>query len=516
MKMILSCLILAVCTGGTVPAEAQQRHSWGDQGNGCYANPILPSDYSDPDVIRVGDTFYMVASDFHFMGMQILSSRDLVNWKVLTQLYNRLDEPGWNENKHYAGGSWAPSIRWHAGRFWVYFCTPDEGLFMTTAERPEGPWAPLTCVRRIAKWEDPCPFWDTDGRAYLGHSVHGAGPIIVHRMSEDGTRLLDEGVTVYRGPVAEGTKFYHRDGWYYLCIPEGGVSQGWQTCLRARSVYGPYERRVVLERGSTSINGPHQGALVDTPDGTWWFLHFQQCSPLGRIVHLQPVTWQDGWPFIGQDPDGNGIGEPVATWRKPVLTATPANDSIQVSDPFSGSRLSPIWQWNHNPDNAAWSLTERPGMLTLHAGKSSHFKGARNTLTQKLMGYRTRATVTMDISRMSDGQRTGMAVMGRINHLAGVMRQGRQIYLYEESNDTILWQKPYRGSRLTVFLDADTRANAFRFGFLRGQEVVPFPARTFPMQDGFWKGARYALYCYNTKQARGLARFDDFTWTDRE
>ena len=248
---------------------------WGDQGDGTYRNPVLNADFSDPDVIRVGNKFYMVASDFHFMGMQVLESDDMVNWHYVSQIYRRIDEPGWDANQHYAGGSWAPSIRYHNGLFYVYFCTPDEGLYMSTASNPHGPWAPLHLVKRVAKWEDPCPFWDEDGQAYLGRSQHGAGPIIVHRMSADGRMLLDEGQTVYEGPIAEGTKFMKRHGYYYLIIPEGGVGTGWQTVLRSRSIYGPYERRVVLEQGSTRVNGPHQGALVDAPDGSWWFYHFQ-------------------------------------------------------------------------------------------------------------------------------------------------------------------------------------------------------------------------------------------------
>ena len=291
---------------------------WGDQGDGTYRNPVLNVDFSDPDVIRVGNKYYMVASDFHFLGMQVLESEDMVNWLYISQIYNRFDEPGWDSNQHYAGGSWAPAIRYHNGLFYVFFCTPEEGLYMSTAKDPHGPWAPLHLVKRIEKWEDPCPFWDEDGQAYLGRSKHGAGPIIVHQMSADGKQLLDDGVTVYEGPVAEGTKFLKRNGWYYLVIPEGGVGQGWQTVLRAKNIYGPYERKIVLEKGSTKINGPHQGALVDTPDGNWWFYHFQETPVLGRVVHLQPVRWQDDWPLMGVDYDGNGVGEPVMEWQKPI------------------------------------------------------------------------------------------------------------------------------------------------------------------------------------------------------
>ena len=220
---------------------AQQPLDWGDQLNGTYKNPVLNADYSDPDGIRVDERYYMGASDFHFLGMQVLESRDMVNWQIISQIYDRFDLPGWDSNQHYAGGSWAPSIRYHDGLFYVYFCTPDEGLFMSTASDPNGPWSPLYCVKAIEKWEDPCPFWDEDGQAYLGRSQWGAGPIIIHKMSADGRQLLDDGVTVYTGPVAEGTKIMKRNGYYYLIIPEGGVGQGWHTVLLSQHLYGPYE-----------------------------------------------------------------------------------------------------------------------------------------------------------------------------------------------------------------------------------------------------------------------------------
>ena len=236
LKYLFSAVALMVAVTAANAQEESFQTKWGDQGDGTYINPVLNADYSDPDVIRVGKKYYMVASDFHFMGMQVLESDDMVNWKIISQIYDRFELPMWDSNMRYAGGSWAPSIRYHDKKFWVYFCTPHEGLFMSTAENPEGPWTPLHCVKAVEKWEDPCPLWDDDGQAYLAHSLHGAGPIIIHKMSSDGKELLDEGVTVYRGPVAEGPKFLKKDGWYYISIPEGGVTSGWQTVLRSRNI----------------------------------------------------------------------------------------------------------------------------------------------------------------------------------------------------------------------------------------------------------------------------------------
>lgn len=513
MKLKTAALLL-LCAFTTNISAQESFRPWGDQGNGTYVNPILPADYSDPDAIRVGNKYYMVASDFHFIGMQILESHDLVNWRVVAQLYHRLDFPAYDSNSRYAGGSWAPSLRYHNGEFYVYFCTPHEGLFMTKSSRAEGPWEPLTLVQKIERWEDPCPFWDEDGQAYLGHSVHGAGPIIVHRMSADGKRLLDSGTTVYQGPVAEGTKFYKRNGWYYLCIPEGGVGQGWQTALRSRSIYGPYERKVVLEQGSTAVNGPHQGAMVDTPNGQWWFLHFQEKSPLGRVVHLEPMRWVDDWPLMGIDIDGNGVGEPVYVWQKPDITAT-ASDTIQTSDNFNSAILSPVWQFNHNPADGKWSLTENAGHLTLHALKAPNFKLARNTLTQKTMGYGGHAEVTVSLSQLEKHTKCGLALMGKVNNQIGISQNSKgENFIYASKEDTIVATKPLLGGTESIDLRIDIKPQPghYSLSYRVGSEPWQPLMADFTARSGFWKGVRVALYCYNTKADKGTALFSHFVY----
>ena len=487
--------------------------SWGDQGDGSFRNPILPTDLSDPDVIRVKDKYYMVASDFHFLGMQILESEDLVNWHVVTQLYHCFDYPGWNTMEHYTGGSWAPSIRWHNGRFWVYFCTPDEGLFMTNAERAEGPWSPLLLVKAVKKWEDPCPFWDDNGKAYLGHSLYGAGPIIIHRMSDDGTQLLDEGTTVYTGPVAEGTKIHKWNGYYYMSIPEGGVCCGWQTILRSRDIFGPYERKIVLEQGTTSINGPHQGAIVDTPEGSWWFFHFQEWSPLGRIVHLQPMHWENGWPVMGIDFDGNGIGEPVMTVEGQLLKVKGRKTKEYLwTDDFEGSSLKPEWQWNHNPNDDAWSVSENKGRLTLHALQSNDFTHARNSLTLRTIGYQGTATIKLDFSNIADGMRCGMGCMGKKNHLLGIQKENGLLRLYTEDNGLEETSIPLKGEKIYLRLQLDASNNVYRFEYSLNGHKYKQLGKGFYMKWGNWKGARIALYAYNNIAAQGTAIFDDFNY----
>ena len=494
MKKLMLTLLLA----WPVMLSAQPL-VWGDQGNGTYINPVLCADFSDPDVIRVGQRYYMVASDFHFMGMQVLESDDMVNWHYISQIYRRIDEPGWNNNQHYAGGSWAPAIRYHDGRFYVYFCTPDEGLYMSTATDARGPWSPLHLVQRVKKWEDPCPLWDDDGQAYLGRSRHRAGPIIVHRMSADGRELLDDGVTVYTGPVAEGTKFLKRNGWYYLIIPEGGVGQGWQTVLRSRNIYGPYEKRVVLEQGSTAVNGPHQGALVDTPDGEWWFYHFQETPVLGRVVHLQPARWKDDWPLIGVDIDGNGIGEPVHVWRKPLPTPS-TTFPLQTSDDFTDT-LGLQWQWNHNPDDTRWSLSERRGWLTLHAQAADSLKACRNMLTQKVVGYQSESTTLL--SAQGSDYQAGLFCSGKLFRAIGLCPQG----VFVEAHGQRHIVKAGRFSRLYLRVSNDSEQNRHKFYYSTDGKHWTAAGDTFTMRAGYWKGIRVGLFCYGRD---GTAHFDYF------
>ena len=504
--MKYSILIFSLLISNIIATYAQVTpHKWGDQGNGTYINPILNADYSDPDVIRVGSKYYMVASDFHFLGMQVLESDDMVNWKLISQVYDRFDFPGWDDNKRYAGGSWAPAIRYHDNKFWVFFCTPHEGLFMSNADNPEGPWSPLHLVQAVEKWEDPCPFWDDDGSAYIGRSKHGAGPIIIHKMSPDGTRLLDDGFTVYTGPVAEGTKIHKKDGYYYLSIPEGGVEKGWQTVLRSKNIYGPYEKKIVLETGSTNINGPHQGSLVDTPDGEWMFFHFQHNGSIGRVVHLQPMYWHDGWPVIGTDLDRNGIGEPVYVWEKPIRSSRIF--APQTDDDFSSDKLSLQWQWNHNPVDKAWSLSSPGGCLTLKALKSESFRSVRNTLTQKLMGYESEATVAMDFSGIVEGQRCGLVCMGKQNKMLGIRISEGKKSLYI-SNDTIEASVAFIDENI-IYLRVSIDLNKQNFQFSYSTDNINFIqcGEPFYIHFGHWKGVRTGLYCYNTQKDSGTASF---------
>ena len=516
-------ILIVMMSMAVISSLSQQPLGWGDQLNGTYKNPVLNADYSDPDVVRVGDKYYMVASDFHFLGMQVLESQDMINWRIISQIYDRFDLPGWDENHHYAGGSWAPAIRYHEGLFYVFFCTPEEGLFMSTAHDARGPWSSLHCVKSVEKWEDPCPLWDDDGQAYLGRSQHGAGPIIVHRMSADGRQLLDDGVTVYTGPVAEGTKFLKRNGYYYLIIPEGGVGQGWQTVLRSRSIYGPYERRVVLEQGSTNVNGPHQGALVEAPDSTWWFYHFQETHPGGRVVHLQPARWKNDWLLMGVDIDGNGVGEPITVWNNPKTNERSMSNHISFNDNFNVDTLywagqhqralKLNWQWNHNPIDTAWSLNQRLGWLTFNILPAKSLKESRNMLTQKTIGYESEAITSLDCSELRDGDHTGLLCIGKQFWGVGVCCQNGCTYFYIEQDGERRILSSFNQKNIYVRVTIDSQHNCHQFSVSSdGHNYTPV-GQTFSLRMGYWKGSRVGLYSYNRETTQtGKVHFDYFNY----
>lgn len=333
-------------------------------------------------------------STFHFVpGIPILQSQDLAHWTIIGHAVQRLEmDPRYSMigGNRYGAGIWAPAIRKHDGLFYIYFPTPGEGIFVSTASNIAGPWTAPVPVIAQAGLEDPCPFRDDDGKAYLVHSKTGAGPLILHRMSADGKHVVDSGKVIVDDPVhlpvLEGPKFYKRGGYYYIFAPFGGVATGKQAVLRSRNIYGPNEQRVVLAQGDTKISGPHQGAYIETPDGEGWFIHFQSAGAHGRIVHLEPVRWQDGWPVIGRDPEEATEGQPVPGGMIAGNPNAVTQPRPQTSDEFNDVQLGPQWEWNHNPDNAHWTLAARSGYLRLIPMRADGLLSARNTVTQCYAG----------------------------------------------------------------------------------------------------------------------------------
>jgi beta-xylosidase len=416
-----------------------------DRGDGTYQNPVLFADYSDPDAVRVGDDFYLVSSSFLAApGLPILHSKDLVNWTIVNHVF-ALQAPVDHFSKPRHGqGVWAPAIRHRDGRFWITYPDPDFGLYLTTAVDPAGAWTPPVMIKAGKGLIDPCPFWDDDGQLYLIHgwakSRAGISNLLtLHKLSADGTRVLDAGEVIIDGAnipnwhTIEGPKLYKRNGWYYVFAPANGVATGYQGVFRSKNIYGPYEPRIVLEQGSTPINGPHQGAWVDTPAGEDWFLHFQDIGAYGRVVHLQPVRWRDDWPVIGNDSDGDGKGEPVLVHRKPDVGRGHPVAVPQTSDEFNGPGLGLQWQWNANPQPGWASLTARPGFLRLASVPAPTTRNdgspspnsiydAPNFLLQKFCAPEFTATTELEFCPSGEGEFAGLAVFGYDYALLGLRR----------------------------------------------------------------------------------------------
>ncbi|MBN2349501.1 MAG: glycoside hydrolase 43 family protein [Bacteroidales bacterium] len=494
-------------------------------GNGTYKNPVIFADYSDPDIIRVGEDFYMVSSSFNCMpGIPVLHSKDLVNWKIINHVYDRLPFEKYNKPVH-GEGSWAPAIRHFNQKFYVYFCTPHEGLFMAEADDPAGKWN-LHHIENVALWEDPCPIWDEDGNAYLVRSKLCGNELFLHKMSPDGKKILDNGVSLYKDisqPTIEGPKFYKMNGYYYIFAPAGGVPKGWQTILRSKNIYGPYESRVVLHQGNTEINGPHQGGLVELPSGEWWFMHFQDRDLYGRIVHLQPVSWKDGWPLIGVDNNNDGIGEPVDSYKKPAVSASPGILVPQTSDEFENSTLGLQWQWHANPKGNWYSITENQGNLRLYAVKNFTQNGnlwfVPNLLLQKFPAPSFTVTTKINFTEMQDNNRSGLVIMGKEWAFLALTKTGDEIKIGMYEGSYVRCEDDTREIE-SIPLDVNTcylRVFVNQYGichFSYSTDNIKYNliGKEFRAQKGVWIGAKVGLFCINPNitESEGYTEFEWF------
>ncbi|MFI5337864.1 MAG: glycoside hydrolase 43 family protein [Opitutales bacterium] len=423
-----------------------------DAGDGTYRNPVIHADYSDPDIIRHGDDFWLTASSFNCTpGLPILHSRDLVNWSLVNHAIRQVPHPRYAEVLPGCG-VWAPALRWHAGKFWIFFPLPDEGIYVTTATDLRGAWSEPWLLAEARGWIDPCPFWDDDGQAYLVHAFANsrAGKkerIQVRPMAPDGRSLLGEGREIIHAPhhpFLEGPKVHKIDGRYYILCPGGGVSSGWQVVFRADTLWGPYDEKIVLAQGGTAVNGPHQGALIDLTDarrsdGEWWFMHFQDAGAFGRINHLQPVSWRDGWPCFGFDREGRGTGEPVAGGRIPRPGRTPQVLVPATTDEFDDPTLGRPWQWHANHDPAWASPAARPGWLRLTArpAPNGQVHLAPHFLGQKFPARSFAVATRIDGSALEPGDLAGLAVVGGPNHALLGLRRTDGAY-------EVVWLEPGR------------------------------------------------------------------------
>lgn len=496
-----------------------------------YRNPVLPADYSDPDAIRVGDDYYMTASSFnHVPGLPLLHSRDLVHWNLIGHALPRLVPEEHFRTVRHGGGVWAPSIRFHKGRFHIYYPDPDFGIYLVTARDIRGPWSTPRLVLAGKGLIDPCPFWDDDGKAYLAHAYAGSRAgiksiLVIRPMNATGDSITGEAVMVYDGhekdPTVEGPKLYKRNGWYYIFAPAGGVSTGWQTVLRSRSVYGPYERKVVMHQGPTAINGPHQGAWVNTPSGEDWFLHFQDREAYGRIVHLQPMQWKDGWPVIGDDPDGDGTGQPVWQHKKPALRAAFAVPVVTGSDEFNVPRISPHWQWSANPAEG-WAFATNEGYLRFFSQYTpdtlTNYWNLPGLLHQKFPAETFTATVCLRFSPRHNGEKTGLMVFGTDYAWLGLEKTPQGLELIRATCEGADRAVPEKKESLQVLknqviylrVSAEPGARC-RFAWSEDGRVYTTLPGTFTAKPGRWVGALLGLFCVRENMTND-AGYADLDW----
>jgi len=493
-----------------------------DQGDGTYRNPVLHADYSDPDVIRVGDDFYLTASSMHCTpGLPILHSRDLVNWTIIGHALENLPHDFYDE-VHQGHGVWAPSIRHHDGRFWIVFPLPDHGIYVTVAEDIRGPWTAPNCLMEGKGFIDPSILWDDDGQAYLVHAYAKSrsgirNKLHVRPIAADARRVLGPGrivVSIEESlPTLEGPKWLKRNGWYYISAPAGGVAMGWQTIHRSRHVYGPYEERVVLAQRGTPVNGPHQGALVEAADGAWWFLHFQDMDLYGRVVHLQPVRWEDDWPLVGVDHDDAGIGKPVLVHRKPVVRDDGPPEVPQSSDDFMAPTLGPQWQWNANHRTRWYSLTDRIGRLRLFPqfAMEGRLADAPHLLLQKFPARQFVVETKLRIPPDCPDAHAGLIVLGGNHAAIDVRREGGRLHLRlltptEVRGEVCLSHEGPLRLRLVV-----GDGGGCRFGHLSESGVFHQLGPECFIRTGVWVGAKFGLYC-TTATAVEPSGHADFSW----
>lgn len=533
MKKFLLLACLWACPG------AAQSVWTADRGDGTYRNPVLFADYSDPDVIRTGDDYWMTSSSFNCSpGLQILHSTDLVNWEIVHAALPRMYDAAFDAPSH-GNGVWAPSIRFHDGWYYIYWGDPDRGVYMIRTQDPRGEWTEPLLVKAAAGIIDTCPLWDDDGRAYLVHGWAGSragfkSVLSVTEMTPDGTRLVGDEVLIFDGhdahPTVEGPKFYKRNGWYYVFAPAGGVKTGWQLVLRSRSPWGPYDCRKVLHQGRTATPGPHQGAWVEDTAGDSWFVHFVDRHAYGRVVHLQPMTWSaDDWCVIGVDSDGDGVGEPVETFRKPISRVAGAVTTPADSDEFDAQRLGLQWQWHANPQTGWYFANPSEGRLRLMCVRNGagwrNLWDTPNLLLQKVPAPDCTFTARVAFRGAYEGDRAGLVMMGMDYAALFIELRGGKLSLVQSAcrnadkgaEEVRQAEVPLSDGELflrcRIAFETDAKGTprmACRFSYsLDGKRFIDL-GEPFTAREGRWIGAKIGYF------ATAGERRNDGGWLDAD
>jgi beta-xylosidase len=511
-------LLLAVLSNPWwLPVAAAQAH-----------NPVIFADVPDLSMIRVGKTYYMSSTTMHMSpGVPIMKSTDLVNWQLVSYAYDTLASTEAlnlaNGKSTYGRGSWASSLRYHQGTFYVstFAQTTGKTHVYSTKNIENGPWKAVSFQPSL---HDHSLFFDDDGRVYM---VYGSGKIQLAELDaavsglKPGTtpQVLIENASAPAGPninlPAEGSQLFKVNGKYYL-FNIAWPRQGMRTVIvhRADRINGPYEGRVALQD-----LGVAQGGLIDTPSGEWFAYLFRDFGAVGRIPYLVPVQWVGGWPVLG------------VAGKVPETLALPANKrllpGLVASDEFTRQKGAPplplVWQWNHNPDNQHWSVTERPGYLRLTTGRvDTSFLSARNTLTQRTIGPTCAGSIALDVAHMQAGNFAGLGVLQKRYGLVGVqsMQDAKAIVMVSaESEKPIELQRlPLTQNKVYFKIACDFRDRkdvATFFYSLDGKTWQPVGqplkmAYTLP----HFMGYRFSLFNYATKRPGGYVDFDYFHLED--
>lgn len=520
MRRILYILALAAIG---LTASAQE----------TFRNPVMWADVPDPDVIRVGDDFYLVSTTMHLMpGGPVMHSKDLVNWETVSYLFDTLDDTPKYDMKDgtvYGRGQWATSLRYHNGTFYALF-SPNDHPYRSYIYKTDDPAKGWTLNSRLPHFHDSSLFFDDDGRVYV---FSGQGRL--NELTADLTAMKEGGIdtTVIERDteetgLLEGSRVIKHDGKYYLIMiswPKDKPRR--QVCYRADSITGPYEKKVILEDDFAGFPYVGQGTVVDDAHGNWYGFIFQDRGAIGRVPTLMPCRWIDGWPMLG---DANG--------RIPLDMEKPVHGyqdiPLVVSDGFDSDALKINWQWNHKPINDAWSLTERPGWLRLKTSRTAdNIYTAPNTISQRMEGPTCSAYIEMDISKMKDGDRAGLAAFNGHSGILSVERDGKKTWLTVKHTLVNMTDAEHKitsvdctetarvnlkGKRVFLRIDGD---------FNRGYDIATFHYSTdgkrwtaiggeFNMKfdfTRFFMGTRYAIFNYATKDAGGYVDINKFEYS---
>lgn len=546
-RKILSGVLAAMCVLSMQAQTNYKSKVWvSDQGDGTYKNPVLYADYSDPDVIRVGEDYYMTSSSFNCIpGLQILHSKDMVNWEFIGAAVPNALYPYDDEKPEHGNRVWAPSIRHHDGFFYIFWGDPDQGAFMTKAKDVKGPWSEPVIVKAGKGIIDTTPLWDEDGKVYMVHAYAGSraglkSVLAICELNSDATKAIGPSRIIFDGHIdqvtCEGPKIHKRNGYYYIFHPAGGVPTGWQTVQRSKNIYGPYETRIVMKQGKSPINGPHQGAWVDTPTGEDWFFHFTDVGAYGRLLCLEPMKWVNDWPVIGQAKKGAEWGEPVTQYKKPNVGKTYPICTPVESDEFDGMVLGPQWQWQANY-NEKWAyFAGDKGFVRLYSHPvSSDYKSlwdVPNLLLQKTPAPNFSATTKITFSPIEKykGEKTGLVVMGldyaalTVENTESGLKLSQVECKKADKGNTEKENASVSLKKSTFYLRADISTDGSKISKSEGGHDLVVKCQfyystdnkkfeklgnEFQVKEGKWIGAKVGVFC-----TRPNIKTNDGGWAD--